>query len=262
MLPLSHGSFADAARRLSLLFTDLDDTLTTGGQLRAESFSALWALRQAGVAVAVVTGRPAGWCDHIARMWPVEAVVGENGAFYFHMREGRLQRRWFFQPRRSGEVFARIIEDVAREVPGARVAADQKWREFDLAIDYCEDVAPLPRADVLRIVEIFGRHGARARISSIHVNGWLEDFSKLTGCRRFVEERFGESLETMMPRIAFCGDSPNDEDLFEAFQTSFAVANIARFADLMKHQPTFVTASNGAEGFAELAAAILRARGG
>ena len=32
-----------------------------------------------GKLVIPITGRPAGWCDHIARMWPVDAVVGENG---------------------------------------------------------------------------------------------------------------------------------------------------------------------------------------
>ena len=65
------------------VFTDIDDTLTTDGLLTAPAFSAMWALHNANIAVIPVTGRPAGWCDHFARMWPVEGVIGENGAFYF-----------------------------------------------------------------------------------------------------------------------------------------------------------------------------------
>ncbi|MCX7012342.1 MAG: HAD-IIB family hydrolase [Candidatus Sumerlaeota bacterium] len=260
MLPLSSPSFAESARLLRFVFTDLDDTLTTGGKLRPESFDAMWNLHDAGVGVVVVTGRPAGWCDHLARMWPVEAVVGENGAFYFHMQDGKLRKRRFYEPKRSAEVFARVIVDVAKEVPGAAVSADQQYREFDLAIDFREDVPPLPREDILRIVEIFERHGAHAKISSIHVNGWLEDFNKLTGCRRYVEERFGRALDSMLAEVAFVGDSPNDEDLFAAFPVSIAVANLANFADLLKHRPAYVATQRGAAGFAEAAEAILVAR--
>ena len=38
-----------------------------------------------GSRVVPVTGRPAGWVDHIARMWPVDGVVGENGGLWFWM---------------------------------------------------------------------------------------------------------------------------------------------------------------------------------
>jgi len=260
MLPLTDPSFARAARRLRYLFTDLDDTLTTQGKIPPEAFSAVWRLREAGIGVAIVSGRPAGWADHLARMWPVEGVIGENGAFYFRMRQGKLFKRYFHEPRRSQAVFEKIVADVAREVPGAKVSADQKYREFDLAIDFCEDVPPLPRADVLRIVEIFERHGARARVSSIHVNGWLEDFTKLTGCRMFAEEQLGLEMDELLPVAMFSGDSPNDEDLFHAFHASCAMANIADFADLLKRPPAFVTQRRGGQGFAEMAEAILAAR--
>ena len=86
----------DRCRSLRWLFTDIDDTLTTDGLLLAESFAALWSLHEAGIRVVPVTGRPAGWCDHIARMWPVAGVVGENGAFSFAYDRSRkwMERRW------------------------------------------------------------------------------------------------------------------------------------------------------------------------
>jgi len=54
-------------------------------------------LKKKGVYVIPITGRPAGWCDHIARMWPVDGIVGENGAFYFKYDDAKKKmiRRYF-----------------------------------------------------------------------------------------------------------------------------------------------------------------------
>src|SRR5208282_6875485 len=78
------------------VLTDIDDTLSTGGRITAMAYAAMERLRQAGLLVIPVTGRPAGWCDHIARMWPVDAVVGENGALYMchDERSRRLKKRY------------------------------------------------------------------------------------------------------------------------------------------------------------------------
>ena len=66
----------------ALLF-DIDETLTTEGKLTAQAYAAMESFKRAGKLLVPITGRPAGWCDHIARLWPVDGVVGENGAFYF-----------------------------------------------------------------------------------------------------------------------------------------------------------------------------------
>ena len=79
MKPLAQFPQAQRARIRSVL-CDIDDTLTTDGHLTAAAYAALERLQHAGMRVVPITGRPAGWCDHIARMWPVDAVVGENGA--------------------------------------------------------------------------------------------------------------------------------------------------------------------------------------
>src|SRR4249920_4026230 len=95
MLPLSDFPI-EARRRIRGVFCDIDDTLTTGGRLTAGAFAAMEHLERAGLQVVPITGRPAGWCDHIARMWPVAAVVGENGAFYmrFDAARRKLVRRF------------------------------------------------------------------------------------------------------------------------------------------------------------------------
>ena len=62
---------------------DIDDTLTLHGQLVPEAFIALARLQAAGLKVVPITGRPGGWVDQIARIWPVDGVVGENGGLWF-----------------------------------------------------------------------------------------------------------------------------------------------------------------------------------
>lgn len=78
------------------VFFDIDDTFTEDGLVMPQALSALHAWRGSGRLAVAVTGRPAGWCDHIARMWPVDAVIGENGAFWFrYLRAERRMRRRF-----------------------------------------------------------------------------------------------------------------------------------------------------------------------
>lgn len=253
----------DRLGRLKGLFFDIDDTLSTAGKLTAEAYAALWRLQAAGLKVVPVTGRPAGWCDHIARFWPADAVVGENGGFYFHHDGVKLHRRFLYNDAERRE-FRRKLEAVRErilsEVPGCAIASDQPYREYDLAIDYCEDVDPLPRESVLRIKSVFEEAGAHAKISSIHVNGWFGDFDKLTTTRLCARELFAADLEAENEAFAFCGDSPNDEPMFAFFRLSFAVANIKPFIDLLDHSPGYVTSQPYGAGFKELVDVILQAR--
>lgn len=253
----------DRLASLDGLFFDIDDTLSTDGKLTAEAYAALWRLHAASLKVIPVTGRPAGWCDHIARFWPVDAVVGENGGFYFYHDGTKLRRRFLYDDAERAEFRRRldgIRERILNEVPGCGIASDQPYREYDLAIDFCEDVEPLPRESILRIKAIFEEAGAHAKISSIHVNGWFGDFDKLSTTKLCARELFGTDLETENEAFAFCGDSPNDEPMFAFFGLSFGVANIIPFADLINHKPAYVTTQPSGSGFNELVDAILDAR--
>jgi len=257
----SLGEFRNTG--IKFLFTDIDDTLTTHGQLPASSYAMLWELHKKGIAVIPVTGRPAGWCDMIARFWPVKAVIGENGAFYFSYsaEKNRMRRVWAYDDKlrleNQGKLKAIELE-ILKEVPMAAVSADQFARLFDLAIDFSEDVPALPGADVDKIVAIFKKHGAQAKVSSIHVNGWFGSHDKLTMCKNFCEKDLGFDLNTQQNAAAFAGDSPNDEPMFEFFKNSFGVANVVDFQSRMQSLPRYVAASQGAEGFVEIGRALLR----
>ena len=264
MKPLAEFPIEERGR-IRGVFADIDDTLTSHGRLFAASYGALERLRDAGLLVIPVTGRPAGWCDHIARMWPVDAVVGENGAFWFRhdSKAGKLVKRYVVSDMERGrraEQLLKIGRKILAAVPGSAIASDQPYREADLAIDFREDVPELPREGVAKIVSIMEGEGLTAKVSSIHVNGWFGGYDKLSTTRQMMKEDFDIDLDRDREMFVFAGDSPNDQPMFKFFPHAVGVANVRAMADLMQDLPAWITPSEGSAGFAELASALLAAR--
>jgi HAD superfamily hydrolase (TIGR01484 family) len=255
---------ADAAA-IHTVFSDIDDTLTTEGRLTVEAYRALQDLKDAGLRVVLVTGRPAGWCDHIARMWPVDAVIGENGAFYFWYEAAArklMSRHIFDEATRAANAkrMAQVRDTVLAEVPGCALASDQFCRLYDIAIDFCEDVPALPAPEVQRIVSLMEGAGMTAKVSSIHVNGWFGQYDKLSMAHLLMRERYGVELETERKRCVFVGDSPNDAPMFAYLPNAVGVANVTRFQLPLHEAPAYVTPSAAGAGFAELARHLVQAR--
>ena len=244
------------------LFFDIDDTLTTEGRLTAQAYSALERWKAAGKIAVPITGRPAGWCDHIARMWPVDAVIGENGAFYFYYDPAarKLQKHFLYdEPTRMANRarMAAVRDHILASVPGCALASDQLYREADLAIDFCEDVPALGLAGAERIAALMREAGMTAKISSIHVNGWFGDYDKLGMTLTFARERLGIELDPSGEGFAFAGDSPNDAPMFGFFRNSVGVANVRRYEALLAAKPAFITRGEAGTGFAELVTRLL-----
>ncbi len=247
-----------ARRSIRGVLADIDDTITTHGHLTPEAYAALARLRAAGMLVIPITGRPAGWCDHIARMWPVDAVVGENGAFYMRydaVRRALVRRFVADAAARAGQRLrlAAIGARILAAMPGTALASDQQYRECDLAIDFCEDVPALPRAEVDRIVAMMQAAGLNAKVSSIHVNGWFGDYDKLGMTRTLLAEAFGIDLDAERERFVYVGDSPNDAPMFGFFPNAVGVANVMPLLDRIATPPAYVTVGEGGAGFVEVA---------
>lgn len=245
---------------LRFLLTDIDDTLTDDGQLGGPAYQALWNLAAKGIQVIPITGRPAGWCEMIARQWPVAGVVGENGGFYFRYHDKKMHRDFYYDEKIQSQNRLRLDalqKKILKEVPGCEVASDQFCRLMDLAIDFCEDVPALPHSEVQKIVQIFEAEGAQAKMSSIHVNGWFGDYNKLTMTLRMLSKEFGISEAEAKKVVGFSGDSPNDEPMFAYFPHSFGVANLQKFSSTLKNKPTYIADKKGGEGFVQIAQALL-----
>ena len=244
---------------------DIDDTLTTAGRLTAAAYGATERLANAGLTAVPITGRPAGWCDHIARMWPVSGVVGENGAFYFRYDRAarRMIRRYVDDAALRAarrEQLQKIGTEITIAVAGAAIAADQQYRETDLAIDFCEDVSPLEPAAVERIAAMMRERGLTAKVSSIHVNGWAGTYDKLTMTKIFVRDLLGVDLDGVRDEYVFVGDSPNDAPMFAYFPHAVGVANVRAFAGRLDHEPAYVATAEAGAGFCEVVDLLLSSR--
>jgi HAD superfamily hydrolase (TIGR01484 family) len=262
MSPLSEWPLA-ARRALVGVFTDIDDTLTTEGAISADALAALADLRAAGLHRVAITGRPVGWSEPFANVWPVDAIVAENGAVaLLPLPGGGLEKRYQQDAPTRERNFARmqaVLERIEREIPGARRATDSAGRECDIAIDHSE-FTRLDDAQIAAVVALMESEGMHATISSIHVNGWYGGHNKLEGARWIVRELWGRRLDDEMPRWAYVGDSTNDALMFEHFDHSIGVANVRRFEAALSHLPRYVASRERGAGFAEAAAAVLRAR--
>jgi hypothetical protein len=263
MLPLGAWPAADRARIVGVL-TDIDDTLTTEGAATPDALAALAALADAGLHVIPITGRPVGWSEPFATVWPVDAIVAENGAVALtHASSDAPLRKLYVQGEaqrtanfaRMQQVAARIV----REVPGATISRDSGGRETDIAIDHSE-FAHLPQERIDAVVALMRAEGMNATVSSIHVNGWYGDHNKLSGARWVVRELLGRDLDEELQRWVYVGDSTNDVLMFQHFPHSVGVANIRRFEAQLAFKPRYVTEGERGAGFAEVARAILEAR--
>lgn len=256
---------SNIAANIQVVLADIDDTITTDGRLTADAYAALEKLKIAGIRVAPVTGRPAGWCDMVARFWPVDGVVGENGAFYYAYDQNAKKMIRKYHPALDQYIndptrFDHIKTRIMHEVPGAAISADQAFRMADLAIDFCEDVPALPTSDIARIKTIFEEEGAIAKVSSIHVNGWYGEYDKLAMSRTFLHDILSLDADKDNGSIVFVGDSPNDAPMFGMFDHSCGVANVLDFKDTLPAEPTWVASHKGGAGFVEIVEKILSAR--
>jgi len=247
---------AVSCRQIRFVLTDVDDTLTDGPRLPALAYTAIERLHDAGITVIPVTAAPAGWCDLMARMWPVGAVIGENGGLCFQDRAaGIIERHYWAAPAERAEASARLAAlgaEIAAALPGVEVAHDQRYREATLAFrnrDAVQSEAILAR---LRAA------GTRATLNSIWVIGWFGDFDKLSMTRRMMAALFATDLARDPQSCLYVGDSLNDAPMFGFFPHSVGVATVRDCADRMPALPRWITRGAGGAGFVEVADALLR----
>lgn len=253
---------ASAAATLSGVVFDVDDTLTTHGRLHPEAFDALWALHRAGLSLVAVTGRPLGWTEVMAAVWPIDLAVGENGAGWHARRGGAIAHGYYDDaPTRARQraLLDRVRRAVGEALPHVTLASDQGGRRCDLAFDVGEG-ARLEVDEVAAICRAIEAEGARALVSSVHAHVIAGDWDKARGVERALSDALG--LELARDRWLFVGDSGNDAAAFAAFELTVGVANVREHLHRLPVPPRYVTRHERGAGFAELARHLVRARHG
>ncbi|MFO1217902.1 MAG: HAD-IIB family hydrolase [Burkholderiaceae bacterium] len=244
------------------VLTDIDDTLTRHGAIELAARQALQQLARRGIPVVAVTGRPMGWSEPFVRDGTLPVIVAENGAGAWYRDAGALREAYVQDAptrARNLERLRAVAAQVLREVSGATLARDSAGRATDIAVDH-DEFAHLDAAQVARVVAIMRDAGMTATVSSIHVNGWFGEHTKLTGARWIVQRLFGRDLDAERERWVYVGDSTNDQEMFAHFPLSVGVANLMRFAGQLHTWPAYLAAGERGQGFAEVAQVVLAAR--
>lgn len=243
---------------IRFVLSDVDDTLTEGPRLPAAAYLAIERLQVAGITVIPVTAAPAGWCDLMARMWPIGAVIGENGGLCFrHDRaSGVATRHYWAEPVEREEAqacLAALGAEIAAALPGVAIAHDQRYRETTLAFRNRN------AAEAEEILARLSAAGARATLNSIWVLGWFGEFDKLSMTRRMMAALFATDIDCDAGQCLYVGDSLNDAPMFGFFPHSVGVATVRRYADRLPALPRWITKGAGGAGFVEVADGLLGA---
>jgi hypothetical protein len=256
MQPFSNLTTAVLAR-IRVLAADVDDTITTNGKIPSATLAGFEALEKSGLAVALVTGRPAGWAQALAGYLPgVRVAVAENGLVAF---DGNGQRR-DLGPQRGQDFFARLAENAARvrKAYALDVTPDDAFRLFERAF-----VRPASfDASALAASQKLVDPGFEVMASSIHIHVRPSGWGKAEGLLAALAPIDAQACASPDESILFVGDSSNDRSMFARLRrTSVGVRNVNHFlAELGGDRPAFVTESESALGFAEVVRALLSAR--
>ncbi len=215
----------------------------------------MFKLKQHGITLIPVTGACAGWCDCMVRTWPISSIIGENGAFYIERNtDGSYSYLHTLDDRereQNWRQLQRLKKDTHENFSQAKQTADQPFRLNDIAFDIGQD-HKVNRQEAQKIADFCKTKGANAKISSIHINVWLGEYSKSLTAIKWLQEHNISNKNAI-----FIGDSPNDEDMFSCFNTTIGVANIKPFLDELNTLPTYVTSKSGGYGFAEFIQLLL-----
>ena len=237
-------------RKIKALFFDLDGTFVSKGVIQGEAYSYLEKLNNVGVKTVAVTGRSAGWCDLMARWWPVSGVIGENGALFYSKVDGKIVREAYNTSAslsKYQDKLHSLFEKLVKRYEYLKLASDQPFRLWDLAIDISEE-AEVPIDVALDIVEFCEKRGARAAISNIHVNVWFGDYNKENMSLKIMDD-YGLDKEN----VIYIGDSPNDSPMFGCFPLSVGVSSVFNYKHIIDNHPKYVCSKDGDNGFMELA---------
>lgn len=258
MKPISTLPRAEATRLRGVAF-DLDDTLLEHGRLTEATYSVLFRLVEGGLSLYGVTGRPAGWAELLARLFPVAAVIAENGAVACARRGERVQLLDSVDSntrRERGLRLDALIASFREHFGDFEPADDVRARISDRTFDIGEH-RRIGRERVNEAADFLRAAGARVFVSSVHLHATFDYADKASSAVRLLARDSGLDATAVRHAYAYLGDSENDASCFAAFSTSIGVANLCGRTTL---RPRYITSRPRGEGVVEAARVILSLR--
>jgi HAD superfamily hydrolase (TIGR01484 family) len=250
MKSLSSG--ASQLKKISLIASDMDGTMTSQGRFSRELFEAFSLLRNSGVRIVLITGRSAGWVNGLASLLPIDGAIAENGGVFFSTSEESGGEELISLGCTRSQHRAKLqsaFQILQKEFPHIQEAPDNAFR----VTDWTYSVHNLSEADLARMGVICNEQGWDFTFSNVQCHITPRGQQKSEGLLRVI--RSNPPLSAPLDQILTIGDSPNDESMFNSklFPNSVGVANIKKYENHLRHKPAFLTTSEEAAGFLEMA---------
>lgn len=252
-LPLSKVLANSAFKTVGLVAADMDGTLTLEGKFTASLLKALEDLAAAGVAVAIVTGRSAGWVNGLVSYLPVVGAIAENGGLFYPGTGDPVLLTTVADVETHRQHLASTFKRLQSHFPQLRETSDNRFR----ITDWTFDIEGLTPEDLQQLNRLCEEMGWGFTYSSVQCHIKPQSQGKAIALLQLLRGYFPQYSAAQVLTV---GDSPNDETLFDPdlFPLSVGVANIAEYGDRLTHHPAYITAKPEAEGFCELASLILQ----
>ncbi len=237
------------AKKIHLIATDVDGTLTQQGKFTPKLITAIETLTQAGIEVILITGRSAGWVQALNHYLPVTGAIAENGGLFYSSKndspELLVSLSEISQHRQQ---LAEVFNSLKSEFPHLKESTDNRFR----LTDWTFDVEGLSSSQLQILADICHEKNWGFTYSTVQCHIKLKSQDKATGLLKVLSQYFPK-LSTK--NILTVGDSPNDESLFnpEKFPHSVGVANILHYTEYLNYKPAYVTTTEEVNGFCELA---------
>jgi Cof subfamily protein (haloacid dehalogenase superfamily) len=258
-------------RNIKLLLADVDGTLVTQDKtLTEQAVAAARELREAGITLALTSGRPPrGMSMLIAPLKLEGAIAGFNGGVFVNPDLSVIESHLL------DEAVAReTLQLILDQGLDAWLYTETEWLIRDAKAPHVAREAWTVKFDA-RVVSKFTEADLK---DAVKIVGVSDDLDKVASCEKLAQQKLGErasaarsqpyyldvthpnankgavvltlaKLDKISPdEIATIGDMPNDVLMFRKSGFSIAMGNAS---DEVKSQASAVTDSNQDEGFAK-----------
>lgn len=239
-------------KNIRFVATDMDGTLTQNGKFSATLLQALEDLAAAGIGVLIVTGRSAGWVSGLVSYLPVVGAIAENGGIFYPANSDLSLLTPIRNLSKHRQQLELAFQLSKHKFPQIRESSDNSFRLTDWTFDNRD----LTLTQLQSLGEMCEPLGWDFTYSSVQCHIKLRSQDKATGLLKVLNDYFPQYS---LNEVLTIGDSPNDESFFDAnlFPVSVGVANVREYANVLKHQPAYITTASEGEGFCELAQYLL-----
>ncbi|MGF1482658.1 MAG: HAD family hydrolase [Cyanophyceae cyanobacterium] len=250
LIPLAEDSLG--LRKVRLVATDMDGTLTSRGKFTSFLLQALEDLARANLPVVIVTGRSAGWVNGVWNYLPVAGAIAENGGVYYASSEPEVLTA-IPDLNAHRQQLAETFHWLQSQFPQMEEAADNRFR----LTDWTFDVQGLTTTELRQVGHLCRQQGWSFTYSTVQCHIKPRQQDKASSLLQILQRYFSHLKPN---EVLTVGDSPNDESLFDPdkFPHSVGVANVLHYRSQLKHQPAYITHQSEGAGFCELVELLLR----